>query len=136
MSNKTVANSASVSDFINSIQDAAQKSDVKTLLGIFSEISNETPKMWGSSLIGFGEVRLTYASGRVVDWLKIGLSPRKGKISLYVTFDAEALTSQFPNLGTYTTGKGCIYIKRLSDVDQNELTQLVRKAYDSSYETA
>lgn len=135
MSNKTVATSASVSDFVERISDQTQKADIEILLSMFAEVSQEAPKMWGDSIIGFGEVQLTYASGRMVDWLRIGLSPRKGKISLYVTFDAESLTRQFPDLGTYTTGKGCIYIKKLSDVDQAELRRMIQVAYEAAYNT-
>lgn len=133
MSNKTVANDSSVDDFINRILDKTQKSDSKVLLKIFAEVSGKKPKMWGASLIGFGELTMTYASGRKVDWLQIGFSPKKGKISLYLTFDAKKLTSQFPDLGKYKTGKGCIYINKLSDIDQKELKNLVKTAFESGY---
>lgn len=91
--------------------------------------------MWGAAIIGFGSVSLTYASGRKVDWLQVGFSPRKGKISLYITFDAAKLTSQFPGLGNYTIGKGCIHIKQLADVDKNELRKLITTAYRKGYES-
>ncbi len=133
MSNKTVANDSSVTDFIESVADPAQQADTKTLVQMFSRISGKKPVMWGAAIIGFGSVSLTYASGRPVDWLQVGFSPRKGKISLYVTFDAQELTSQFPNLGKYAIGKGCIYIKRLADVDQDELEKLVKTAWENGY---
>lgn len=133
MTNKTIANDSNVEDFINNIADEVQKNDSRTLLKIFSEITGEKPKMWGASLIGFGEINLTYASGRKVDWLKVGFSPRKGKISLYLTFDADKLTKQFPDLGKYKTGKGCIYINKLSDVDIRQLESLIRTAFKSGY---
>lgn len=84
--------------------------------------------MWGGSVIGFGTQHLKYASGRELDWMRIGFSPRKGKLTIYATMDAERLTDQFPDLGTYSTGKGCIYITRLSDVDEAELAKLLRAA--------
>lgn len=133
MTNKTIANDSNVEDFINNIADEVQKNDSRTLLKIFSEITGEKPKMWGASLIGFGEIKLTYASGRKVDWLQIGFSPRKGKISFYLTFDADKLTKQFPDLGKYKTGKGCIYINKLSDVDIRQLESLIRTAFKSGY---
>lgn len=134
MSNKTLANDSNVNDFLNSLDDEAQKNDSKSLLNIFADITGEKPTMWGASLIGFGEVSMTYASGRKVDWLRVGFSPRKGKISLYLTFDAERLTSQFPDLGKYKTGKGCIYINKLSDVDQTMLIKLIKTAFNNGYE--
>lgn len=134
MSNKTVANNARVNDFIDSLDNAIQREDSRELVHIFSRITNEKPVMWGTALIGFGSVSLTYASGRQVDWFRVGFSPRKGKISLYVTFDAQKLTSQFPKLGRYKMGKGCIYVNRLADVDMNELEKLIKTAWQTGYE--
>lgn len=134
MDNKTVATNASVDDFINTLPDAAQREDSKKLLGLFTRVTGEKPVMWGAALIGFGSVSLTYASGRKVEWLQAGFSPRKGKLSLYVTFDAFKLTRKFPNLGKYKLGKGCIYINKLADVDMDELEKLVKFAWDSGYE--
>lgn len=134
MSNKTVANDSSVNDFINSLKDPAQQGDSRELLQVFSRVTGKKPVMWGAALIGFGSVSLTYASGRQVDWLQVGFSPRKGKISLYVTFDAQQLTSQFPRLGKYKTGKGCIYINKLADVDLKELEKLIKTAWQTGYE--
>jgi hypothetical protein len=133
-SNKTVANNSSVNDFINNLDDPVQRRDSKSLVQLFEQITNEKPVMWGTAIIGFGSVNLTYASGRTLDWLQIGFSPRKGKLSLYVTFDAEKLTSRFPKLGKYSIGKGCIYINKLADVDSNELEKLVKAAWETGYE--
>ena len=135
MSNKTVANNSSVNDFINNLDDPVQQADSKVLLQLFKRITNEKPVMWGPAIIGFGSVSLTYASGRKLDWLQIGFSPRKGKLSLYVTFDAQKLTSMFPELGKYSIGKGCIYINKLADVDFNELEKLVQTAWEAGYES-
>lgn len=131
--NKTVANQASVAEFIDGLSDIPQQADSRKLLGIFRSVTGEEPVMWGSAIIGFGTVGLTYASGRKVDWLRSGFSPRKGKFSLYVTFDAESLTRQFPDLGKYKIGKGCIYVNKLSDVDLGELEKLIRSAWDAGY---
>lgn len=135
MTNKTVANDASVDDFIASLDNPAQRDDSKTLLQIFQRVTGELPIMWGDAIIGFGSVNLTYASGRQIDWLRIGFSPRKGKLSLYVTFDALELTNQFPNLGTYKIGKGCIYINKLADIDRGILEKLIETAWESGYES-
>lgn len=134
MTNKTVATNASVEDFINGLDDTAQQADSRQLLQIFQRVTKEKPVMWGTAIIGFGSVSLTYTSGRQVDWMQIGFSPRKGKLTLYLTFDAAKLTSQFPNLGKYTIGKGCVYIKRLADVNLDELTKLITAGWQSGYQ--
>lgn len=133
MANKTQENTASVEEFINSLDNPIQQDDSQKLIKIFKQITNCNPAMWGAAIVGFGKVRLTYASGRQVDWLQVGFSPRKGKISLYVTFDAQSLTKRFPSLGTYKIGKGCIYIKKLSDVSLSELERLVKTAWQEGY---
>lgn len=104
-------------------------------MALFQKVTGEQPVMWGGSIIGFGTASLTYASGRQVDWLRVGFSPRKGKISLYVTFDAANLTPQFPELGTYKIAKGCIYITKLADVNMTELETLIRTAYEAGYQS-
>lgn len=134
MSNKTVANNSSVNEFIDTLDDPIQQEDSQGLLRLFSRVTGEEPVMWGTAIIGFGSLALTYASGRQLDWMRVGFGPRKGKISLYVTFDAATLTSQFPNLGKYKIGKGCIYIARLADIDSEELEKLVKTAWQASYE--
>ena len=132
--NKTIANDSSVDDFIATLSNEEQVGDSRRLVDLFESITGEKPVMWGSAIIGFGSVHLTYATGRELDWMKVGFSPRAGKISLYVTFDAETLTKQFPNLGSYKIGKGCIYLKRLSDVNPSELEKLIRLAVESGTE--
>jgi len=134
MDNKTVANDSNVNDFLERLDDPIQQDDSRKLLQIFSRVTGEKPVMWGTAIIGFGSVSLTYASGRQLDWLQAGFSPRKGKISLYVTFDAQKRTSQFPDLGKYKIGKGCIYITRLADVDAGELEKLIKAAWKIGYE--
>lgn len=132
--NKTVANNSSVDDFIANLSDPTQRDDSIKLLAMFSSITGQKPAMWGSAIVGYGTVSLTYASGRKVDWLRCGFSPRKGKISLYVTFNAAKLTQKFPNLGKFKIGKGCIYINKLSDVNTNALSELIKYAWDKGYE--
>ncbi len=133
--NKTVANKASVEDFINSLEDQKQAQDSRELVKIMQEISGEPPVMWGPAIIGFGSYHYKYVSGREGDWAQIGFSPRKGRLSLYLTFNAAKLTEQFPDLGKYTIGKGCIYIKRLSDVNIEELRKLIAVAYAEENES-
>lgn len=134
--NKMTPTSNSTDELLSSLNDSRQVEDSKRLIELFQEITNEKPVMWGMSIIGFGQARLTYASGREVDWPKVGFSPRKGKISLYVTFDAASLTSHFPNLGKYKIGKGCIYINKLADVNEYKLKQLIRVGYEAGFQSS
>jgi hypothetical protein len=124
---KTKANSASVVDFINSIQDEQKRKDSFVLLEMMKKAIGEEPKMWGASLIGFGQVRLKSPnSGREVDWLRIGFSPRKASLSLYISGNinhqhAEALKK----LGKHKTGVGCLYINKLDDIDLEILKGMI-----------
>lgn len=132
-SNKTVPTDGDARAFLGSLDDRQQAEDSEKLVQLFQRVSGEPPVMWGGSIVGFGRTRLVYASGREVDWPVIGFSPRKGKLALYVTFDAAELVGRFPDLGAVTIAKGCIYIKRLADVDEGELEKLVQSAYEAGF---
>lgn len=129
---KTKATSDSVEAFIASLSNEQQQADSRRLVGLMQDVSGEPAVMWGGSIIGFGAVSMKYASGRELDWLRVGFSPRAGKISLYVTTEADELTARFKSLGKYKTGKGCIYLKQLSDIDEGVLKKLLKAAYDES----
>lgn len=131
---KTKANDMGVDGFISGLDDVQQQADARQLVQIFEEITGQPAIMWGNAIIGFGSVDITYASGREVNWMQVGFSPRKGKITLYVTFDAADLTSRFPDLGKYKIAKGCIYIKRLTDVNVEELKKLITLAHKTGYQ--
>lgn len=133
--NQTSAGEGSVDQFVDSLTDKQQAEDSRKLLDIFNSVTGKPPVMWGTAMIGYGKLNITYTSGREVEWFNIGFSPRKGKLTLYVTFEADKLTSQYPKLGKYEIGKGCIYIKRLSDVDLHELEKLVKKAYELGWQS-
>lgn len=127
---KTKANSASVEDFLNSIKDEQKRKDSFVLLEIMKKATREEPKMWGSSLIGFGQVRIkSPTTSREVDWLRIGFSPRKANFSLYISGNinhqhAEAIKK----LGRHKTGVGCLYINKLDDVDLGVLKGMIEKS--------
>ena len=126
---KTKANDASVETFLNGVDDEGQRAHAFAVLEIMKRVTGEEPKMWGASIVGFGEK--TYkspATGREVDWMKIGFSPRKGNLSLYILHGSETHPELLEKLGKHKTGKGCLYIKRLSDVDEKVLEKLVRRA--------
>jgi hypothetical protein len=125
---KTKATSASVMDFINGIQDEQKRNDSFTLLEVMKNASGEEPKMWGASLIGFGQVRLkSPKTGREVDWLRIGFSPRKANLSLYISGDINHQHGEaLKKLGKHKTGLGCLYINKLEDVDMNILQGMIK----------
>lgn len=123
--NKTKPTTVSVSAFIDAITDEGRRADAKALIKLMQKASGEKPKMWGASIIGFGSYHYTYNSGREGDMPLIGFSPRKAATVLYGLSSAEAL---LPKLGKHTRGKGCIYIKKLADVDQKVLETMAGKA--------
>jgi hypothetical protein len=135
--NKTVPTDGNVISFLANLEDQTQRQDSETLIAIMHEVSGEPPVLWGTSIVGFGLIHYKYASGREGDTMKIGFSPRKGKLSLYVTVDASQYENELAAIGPHEIGKGCIYIKKLADVDVPKLTDLIRHAYnaDVPYDT-
>ena len=126
--NKTKATTSSVGAYINALDDPTRRSEAKVLVQLMQKASGETPTMWGPSIIGFGSRHYKYESGREGDMPLIGFSPRKAANVLYSLMgskDAEALLAK---LGKHTTGKGCLYIKKLADVDPVVLEKLIRSA--------
>jgi len=125
--NKTTETSANVADFINSFADTEQKrKDSFELIKIMQELSGFKPKMWGPTIIGFGSYHYTYESGHEGDAPRIGFSPRKGELSLYVFSGLEEHEYLLDKLGKYRRGKVCIYARKLSDIDLNELKKLIK----------
>lgn len=122
---KTKKNEASVEDFIGAIKEEALREDCLEIAKIMKQVTKSDGKMWGSSIIGFGEQHLIYASGRELDWMLMGFSPRKQNITLYLPGALESYKDLLDNLGKHTTGKGCLYIKKLVDVDKKVLKELV-----------
>ena len=120
--NKTQPEKTSVYDFLN-LQSGDRKEDCFTLLELFEKITKAKAVMWGTSIVGFGHYHYKYESGREGDFFQIGFSPRKQSISIYVMagFGEENIMSR---LGKYKTGKSCLYVKKLSDIDLDVLTEL------------
>ena len=118
---KTKKTESSAEDFINTIPDEQVRADCLEVAKMMKQATKADPKMWGSSIIGFGEQHLVYESGRELDWMKIGFSPRKQNITLYISLDKALLKK----LGKFTTGKGCLYIKKLADVNKKVLKELI-----------
>lgn len=131
---KTKATTASVEDFINGIPDETKRKDSLILLEMMKKATKDEPKMWGGSIIGFGDVRYeSPTTGRQVDWFKIGFSPRKANLSLYLTTNIKDRTAELEKLGKYKTGGGCLYINKLADVDTKVLKGMIDKAVKGKY---
>ncbi|HSW56452.1 MAG TPA: DUF1801 domain-containing protein [Ignavibacteriaceae bacterium] len=126
---KTKETSASVEDFINSVKNEVMRKDSFIILKLMQKASKETPKMWGSSMIGFGnKIYKSPATGREVEWFKIGFSPRKANLSLHLMLDIKKNAAELKKLGKHKTGVGCMYINKLDDVDVKVLEKLINTA--------
>ncbi len=122
---KTTENSASVEDFINSAKDEQKRKDSFLLLKLMQKISKEEPKMWGSSIIGFGKlIYKSPTSGREVEWFKIGFSPRKANLTIYL-MNIQVHVTSLKKLGKHKTGGGCLYINKLDDIDVKVLQEMM-----------
>src|SRR5580704_19054811 len=126
--NKTKPTKLSVASFINRVADQSKRSDAKALVKLMQTAAGEKPKMWGPSIIGFGSYHYKYDSGREGDMPLIGFSPRKAAIVLYISKSFNEADTLLARLGKYTTGKGCLYIKKLADVDPKVLETLVARS--------
>ena len=123
---KTQVTKASVDKFLQGIRDEKKRDDCYQILNMMKRATKAEPKMWGPSIIGFGDYHYKYASGRENDWFKLGFSPRVQNITLYTMggFDSELLKK----LGKYKTVKGCLYINKLEDIDKKVLNELIKKS--------
>ncbi|HZV68576.1 MAG TPA: DUF1801 domain-containing protein [Saprospiraceae bacterium] len=123
---KTKQTSASVEDFINAVPDEQKRKDSFAILEMMKKASGQEPKMWGSAIIGFGnKIYKSPATGREVDWLLIGFSPRKANLSLYLSINLKEHAAALKKLGKHKTGVGCLYINKLEDVDTKVLKGMI-----------
>lgn len=125
---KTKPNEQSVTDFLEDVDDDKKKADCYQILEIMRDITGEEPHMWGNSIVGFGSYHYKYASGREGDWFLTGFSPRKQNLSLYIMAGFERYDELMQKLGKYKTGKSCLYVKKLEDVDTDVLKELIRSS--------
>jgi hypothetical protein len=125
---KTKPNDASVIKFLESVEHPQKKKDSFTLLEMMKNVTGAEPIMWGGSIIGFGNYHYKYASGREGDWFQIGFSPRKQSLTLYLMGGLTHQAELLPKLGNHKTGKGCLYINKLSDVDLAVLVDMMEAA--------
>ena len=125
---KTVPTTASVDAFINAVEDPQKREDCRAVTAIMAEATGTPPQMWGTSIVGFGTYHYRYASGREGDFMEVGFSPRKRALTLYIMAGFSEYGDLLAKLGKHTTGKSCLYIKRLADVDQNVLREMVERS--------
>ncbi len=125
---KTKPTQASVKEFLNQIPDKERRDDCFAVAKIMEEITGDKPKMWGPSIVGFGSYRYKGASGREGDWLITGFSPRKNALTLYIMMGFEKHPELMKQLGKHSTGKSCLYIKRLSDIHVPTLKKLIKSS--------
>jgi len=123
---KTKETAASVEDYINNVKDEQKRKDSFVILEMMKKATGEEPKMWGSSIIGFGNVRYkSPTTDREVDWLRIGFSPRKANLSLYISIGIKEHAEALTKLGKHKTGVGCLYINKLADIDLKVLKKMI-----------
>ncbi|WP_158792152.1 DUF1801 domain-containing protein [Granulicella sp. L60] len=132
--NKTKPTAMSVPAFLDTCLDETRRTDAKTLAKLMQKVTGKKPAMWGPSIVGFDRYHYTYESGREGDMLIVGFSPRKAANVLYGTIGFDGAEVLLAKLGKHTTGKGCLYIKKLADVDMKVLETLVGKAVASTRE--
>ena len=123
---KTKRTDASVIDFLNAVEHEGKRKDSFAILELMREVTGEEPAMWGPSIVGFGSYTYQYASGRQGEWMLVGFSPRKRNLTLYIMSGFDEYDSLLERLGKYKTGKSCLYINKLVDVDLQVLRELVQ----------
>ena len=126
MANKTQPSDASVAAFVAGIADERRRCDSERLIALMSEVTGEPATLWGPSIIGFGSYHYRYASGREGDAPLVGFSPRKTALTLYASADEGVRAELLARLGPHKVGKSCVYVKRLADVDEQALADLIR----------
>ncbi len=124
---KTRPNDQDVEAFIASVPEPAQ-SDCRELIGMMRSATGADPVMWGDSIVGFGSRHYRYASGREGDWFRVGFSPRARSLTLYLTDGVDRHAARLDDLGRHRTGKGCLYVTRLDDVDRDVLAAVINDA--------
>jgi Domain of unknown function (DU1801) len=125
---KTKVNDVSVEGFLNSVADEQKREDCFEILKLMKQVTKETPKMWGPSIVGFGSYHYKGASGREGDWFLTGFSPRKQNLTLYLNHGFDVHKDLLKKLGKYKTGMGCLYVNKLDDVDKKVLKELVTES--------
>jgi hypothetical protein len=129
---KTKLNDANVTDFLNGIKNEEKRADSFEIVKLMQQVTKQEPKMWGPSIIGFGNLHLKYESGRELDWFVTGFSPRKQNLTLYGMGSINQQTDLLKKLGKHKVGGGCLYINKLKDVDVKVLKELIKQSVKTS----
>lgn len=129
--NKTRKTDSSVEVFLESVENESRRRDALRLVDLMREATGEEPAMWGRSIVGFGDAHYVYESGREGDWFKVGFSPRKSSITIYLMSPSEKRSGYLERLGKFKSGVGCLYVNKLDDVDLEVLEALVADASSS-----
>jgi Domain of unknown function (DU1801) len=127
--NQTSPTDGDVTAFVAAIADDTRRMEAELLITAMSEVTGQPPTLWGPSIVGFGTKHLIYESGRELDYFRIGFAPRKAQIVLYVNGGFEAYQDLLPRLGKNSTGKGCLYLKKVADADPDALRELIDRSY-------
>jgi hypothetical protein len=125
---KTTRNEGDVEAYLNSVENEKKRQDSFTVLELMEKVTGQEPKMWGESIVGFGSYRYKYESGREGDWFLTGFAPRKQNLTLYIMPGFERYDELMQSLGKYKTGKSCLYINKIEDIDLGTLEELVRES--------
>lgn len=132
---KTKRNQGDVKAFLNSITDEKKRQDSFTILELMKKVTSLEPEMWGDSIVGFGNYHYKYASGREGDWFLVGFSPRKQNLTLYIMSGFDEYDQLLEKLGKHSTGKSCLYIKKVEDINIDVLRELVKQSVKHMKET-
>jgi hypothetical protein len=127
--NKTKPTTKSVPEFLEQIEDPKKRHDCKVIATLMEKLSGSKAKMWGDSIVGFGDYHYKYASGREGDWFQVGFSPRKQNLTIYIMGYLELYSHILEGLGKFKHGKGCLYIKNLDDVHMDVLENLITTSF-------
>jgi hypothetical protein len=125
---KTKANQQSINAYLNTIEPQKKREDSFAILALMQEVSGEEPQMWGDKIVGFGHYQYKYASGREGEWFLAGFAPRKQNLTLYIMSGFDGYDELLSKLGKHSTGKSCLYIKKLEDIDPSILRQLIAQS--------
>jgi hypothetical protein len=133
--NKTAATDGDVGAFVRTIADEQRRGDAQLLVDLMREVTGQPPVLWGTSIIGFGSQHYRYPSGREGDTVAVGFSPRKAQTVLYLTGGMDLYEDLLTQLGQHTTGKGCLYLKRVNQADPRTLREIIDRAYRTATQT-
>lgn len=133
---KTQKTEQDVEAYLSTVENEKRRQDSFTVMELMKEVTGEEPKLWGSGIIGFGDHHYKYESGREGDWFQVGFSPRKNALTLYITAGFDNYDNLLNNLGKFKTGKACLYVNKIEDINLDTLRQLVAQSVEHAAQTS